>query len=246
MPMVERPKFTLDTGEEDVDPALYRKHVGKLIQLTYSRYDISLVVGICNRYAEIPTPAHATIKRIWRYLNGTRDYGILFVRGEKSVLTGHVDSNYAGDTENGQSTTGFIFQLRSSPISWHSKRQTTVALSSTEAEYRSLSDATRELVRINTLLTDLRVKQHIPTTIFCDNESAIKFAYIPVFHQWTKHISTHYHYSREKIESREIQVLFKPSYEQLANLFTKPLGKNLFEKFSSKLHLVSTKLISNS
>lgn len=98
--MIDKPRLMLDTGEDEVDPTLNRKHVGKLIQLTHTRYDISLAVGICSWFMQRSQTSHLKgVKRIWRYLSGTRDHGILFVKGEKSTLTGHVDSDYAGDIE---------------------------------------------------------------------------------------------------------------------------------------------------
>lgn len=113
--------------------------------------------------------------------------------------------------------------------------------SSTETKYKALSDATRESVWINILLGDLGVKHNFHTTNFCDNESDIKLAFNLVFHQLTKLILAHYHYSREKVESGEIQVMFKPSHEQLADLLKKPLRKSLFEKFRDPLQFISSK-----
>lgn len=131
-PMVQRPQLLLEDDEE-VDPTVYRRHIGELIQLTHTLYNINLEVGICSRYMQRPlTSLLKAIKRIWRHLSRTRDYGILFVRGEKLTLTRHVDFHYVADIENGQSTTGFVFQLGSSPVQWHSKRQSIVALSSTK------------------------------------------------------------------------------------------------------------------
>jgi hypothetical protein len=139
------------------------------------------------------------VKRIYQYISGTSDYGILFRKAAPKLLTGYVDSDYARCLDTTCSTTGFMFQWRQGPITWHAKKQPMLTLSSTEAEYRALSDATRETVWINTLLADLGMKDPLPITIFCDNESCIKLVSNPVFHSKTKHIRTHYHFTREKV-----------------------------------------------
>nr|PNR38859.1 hypothetical protein PHYPA_019137 [Physcomitrium patens] len=153
--MIEHPKLIIDSGKEEVDPILYRRYVGKLIQLIHICYDICLAVGLLHQRG---------VKQIRRYLNRIRNHGILFVKGEQLAMVGHVDFDYAGDRANGSSTTGFVFQQGTSSTLWHSKCQLAVALSSTK--------------------------------------SAIKLAYNLILHQHTKHISKHYHYSREKIESK--------------------------------------------
>jgi hypothetical protein len=116
-------------------------------------------------------------------------------------------------------------------ITWHLKRQPAVALSSTKAEYRVMYDMARETVWFISLLKDLGFKNLNPMMIFCDKEGSIKLVYITVFHSRTKHITMHYHFIREKVESGEIQVQHLPTTEQTADLLTKPLGKQLFEKF---------------
>jgi hypothetical protein len=155
----------------------------------------------------------------------------MFRVGDQSTLTGYVDLDYAKDAECGRSATCFVFQLGNSLIIWHLKRQPTVALSSTNTKYRVMSDLARETVWFISLLKDLGFKKLNPVTTFCDNEGSIKLVYIPVFHFRTKHITMHYHFIREKVESGEIQVQHLPTTEQTADLLTKPLGKQLFEKF---------------
>jgi hypothetical protein len=114
-----------------------------------------------------------------------------------------------------------------------------VALSNTEAEYRALSEATRETVWLQNLLSDLDASPTQPVQILCDNESSIRLAHNPVFHSKTKHIIVHYHFTREKIESGDISVAYVPTGEQRADLLTKPLGKLLFEKFRDELQICS-------
>lgn len=162
------------------------------------------------------------------------------VRTRGEGITEYFDSNYAGDIESGRSTSGFVFSFGASPITWYSKKQPTVALSSTEAEYQALSEAAREAVWLRTLLGDYRLESQEPILINCDNECSIRLARNPVFHSKTKHFTVHYHFAREKLDNGEINVTYIPTGEQLADLFTKPLGKSLFEKFRNKLQILSS------
>jgi hypothetical protein len=239
-PMVERPRLLSNMQEDFVDPTLYRSMVGKLLYLTHTRPDITYSVSVVSRFMSQPQISHLqAVRRIFWYLSGTCDFGILFGRGGDSVVTGFSDSDYAGDIESGRSTTGFVFCIKDSPITWFSKKQPTVALSNTEAEYRALSEATRETVWLQNLLSDLDASPTQPVQILCDNESSIRLAHNPVFHSKTKHITVHYHFTREKIESGDISVAYVPTGEQRADLLTKPLGKLLFEKFRDELQICS-------
>jgi hypothetical protein len=125
-------------------------------------------------------------------------------------------------------------------VTWFSKRQPTLALSSTEAEYQALSEVAREAVWLKAMMRDMGVDSEEPLMLRCDNESSIKLARNPIFHSKTKHIIVHYHFAREQLESGEINVTYIPTTEQLADFFTKPLNKPLFDKFRTALHIVST------
>jgi hypothetical protein len=169
-PMVERPRLLTDMQEDLVDPTLYRSMVGKLLHLNHTRPDITYSVSIVSHFMSRPQVSHLqAVKRIFRYLSGTWDFGVLFGRGSAPVVTGFSDSDYAGDIETGKSTTGFVFRLGNSPITWYSKKQPTVALSSTEAEYRAFSKAARETVWLRILMSDLGEPFQDPIMLFCDN-----------------------------------------------------------------------------
>ena len=210
-PMAERPRLMSNMQEDSIDPTLYRSMVGKLLHLTHTRPDITYAVSVVSRYMQTPQTSHLhAVKRIFRYLAGTWDSGILFRRGGEGI-TGYSDSDYAGDIESGRSTSGFVFCFGASPITWYSKKQPTVALSSTEAEYRALSEAAREAVWLRTLLGDYGLMSEEPILINCDNESSIRLARNPVFHSKTKHIIVHYHFAREKPDNGKINVTYIPT-----------------------------------
>ncbi|CAF2066949.1 unnamed protein product [Rotaria magnacalcarata] len=160
--------------------------------------------------------------------------GITYKKGkeDKVSLVGYADADWGG-AEDRKSTTGYLFLLNGSPISWTSKKQQTVALSSTEAEYIALAHATKEAIWLRKLLKDLGQEQIGPTTIYEDNQSTIAIANNTINHQRTKHIDVQFHFIRDKIKSNEIAVKHTSTNEQLADAMTKPLGRNLFSKFLS-------------
>ncbi|XP_057529767.1 secreted RxLR effector protein 161-like [Amaranthus tricolor] len=137
--------------------------------------------------------------RILRYVKGSIDYGILYRNVRKFEVVGYCDVDYAGDLDTRRSTTSYVFNLGFGVVSWCNKRQTTVLLSSTEAEYRASAMATQECVWLTQLLKDLHQPVDYGVMLSCDNQSAIRLAENPVFHARTKHVEVHYHFVREKV-----------------------------------------------
>ena len=165
--------------------------------------------------------------------------GLQYRLGEDTQLVGFCDANWAGDLEDRKSTSGFLFKLGSSPIIWRCSKQSTISLSSTEAEYKCMSDSTKEVTWLRGLLGELRMlHSNKPIVIFYDNQSSVKLAKNPVFHTKTKHIEIHYHHVRDKVTSMIIDLQHVATTDQLADIFTKALGKTLFEKHRSNLSLV--------
>jgi hypothetical protein len=246
-PMLEKMKLTTDMGEEPVDPTHYRFLVGKLIHLTHSRPDISFAVGVVSHFMAKPQVSHLqAAKRILRYIAGTRSYGILYPRNNNLRVTGFVDADFAGDEEKARSTTGLVFKLGNAPITWLSKRQSCVALSSSEAEYMGLSAASREAAWLEKLTSDLAINPIRPIAIHCDNEASMRMAINPEINHRNKNINAHYHYNREKVENGDIELLYVPTLEQIADILTKPLGKGLFEKFRTLLNICDLADVSTS
>ena len=124
-----------------------------------------------------------------------------------------------------------MFNLGSVAVTWTSKKQQAVALSSTEAEYRGAVKASCEAVWLRRMLADMHVFQTGPTSLFCDNQGVLKLAKNPVFHERTKHVETHCHYIRQLVEDGSVQLKYVPTTEQPADIFTKPLGPDKFVKF---------------
>ncbi|XP_057540751.1 uncharacterized mitochondrial protein AtMg00810-like [Amaranthus tricolor] len=198
-PMEPNNKLRIGEGKDLKDTRMYRQLVGSLLNLTLTRPDIAYAVGVVSRHMQNPKKPHLeAVKRILRYVKGTLDYGILYQKGGECQVVGYCDADYAGDYDTRRSTIGFVFSIGSEAVSWCSKRQPTVSLSTTEAEYRATTMAAQESTWMTHLLKDL----HQPAgqvTLHCDNRSAVCLAENPVFHARTKHIEVHYHFIREKV-----------------------------------------------
>ena len=170
-----------------------------------------------------------------RYLCGTVHFGILYTDVSNVTLAGFSDSDWAGNLDDRRSITGYAFNIGSAVIAWSSKKQSTVALSSCEAEYHALCAATCEAIWLRRLINDAGKEQKNSTSIKSDNQSTIKLAYNPVFHKNTKHIDTQFHFVREKIQSKEIIVEYCKTCDNMADIFTKPLARVKFELFRRML-----------
>ncbi|KAK9215025.1 hypothetical protein WN944_007028 [Citrus x changshan-huyou] len=180
----------------------YASAVGSLMYaMVCTRPDISQAVSMVSRYMHNPGKNQwLAVKWILRYLYGTVDVGLLFKKDCGQQCVGYCDSDFAGDLDKRRSTTGYVFTLGGGPVSWRSILQSTIALSTTEAEYMAATEAVKEAIWLKGLLGDLGVIQE-NIAVFCDNQSAIFLAKNQTYHARTKHIDVKYHYVREIIES---------------------------------------------
>ena len=195
-----------------------------------TRPDIAYAVGMVSRYCKEPNATHLTaVKRIFRYLRGTSDLCLKYEKGNDEVVVGYSDADWAGDLNDRPSTTGNVFMQSGAAISWLSKKQATVALSTSEAEYIALSLAAQEITWLRKLLSEFGVKFDGPTTLMEDNQGAIAIANNPVNHARTKHIDIRYHYIRQCILEGIVKVHYCSTENMYADMFTKPLPKGKFE-----------------
>ena len=158
----------------------------------------------------------------------------------EEALIGYADADWAGDHDDRHSTTGNLFLMSGGAISWLSKKQPSVALSTAEAEYMALSTATQEAVWLRRMLADLQANPKDPTVMLEDNNGAIAIAKNPVSHARTKHIDIRYHCVRESVQDGIINLTYCPTKEMAADLLTKPLPRGRFESLRMKMGLVST------
>ncbi len=189
-------KLSKDRGDPlDTSVYAYSALVGSLLYLSVcTRPDIAQSVGTLARYMSCPTTAHwDTLKGVVRYLAGTAGYRLHF-NGDYPDLIGYCDADYASDIDTRCSTTGYVFMIAGTAISWSSRRQTTVAASTTEAEYMAAAHATKEALWLRKLCTDLQLADG-PVNIYSDNQSAIKLLKNPIASMRSKHIDVIYHFA---------------------------------------------------
>ena len=225
----------LPTDDPPVNLKEYQAAIGSLIYASVgTRPDISYAVGVLSQFTSHPGQEHwQGIKRVFRYLKGTLNHCLEFVASgtNKVILSAFTDADWAGDIISRKSTSGYVFQIGRSSITWRSKRQSIIALSSTEAEYVSLSQATQEAVWLRQLLNDVGFKQVMPTILYEDNQGAISLSKNPKLNSRTKHIDIKFHYVRQAVNEKTIETNYCPTEEMAADIFTKSLSKVKFEKF---------------
>ena len=217
--------------DELVDKYLYQSAVGSLQYLsTMTRPDITYAVSNVAKFCSNPTKEHWTsVKRIMRYLKGTQNYGLLYKKVNSNTV-GFSDSDWAGDIDDQKSTSGYIFQVGGTAISWRSRKQSCVALSTAEAEYIALSHAAQEAIWLRQLDTDLQSEPQEPTVIYEDNQAAICMSKNPQSHGKSKHIEIKYHFIREQISKKNIELKYCQTENMVADMLTKGLGKERFQK----------------
>jgi hypothetical protein len=180
-----------------------------------------------------PTKLHLqAVKRILRYLKHTVSHGLLLTRSNTSTLEVFSYANWAECPDDRKSTSGYCVFLGSNLISWSSKKHPTMSRSSTEAEYKSIANATAELLWIQYLLRDLDVHLSSHPKLWCDNIGATYLAANPVFHARTKHVEIDFHFVRDHVAAKTLQILFIPSKEQITDVLTKPLLQIGFHGFA--------------
>jgi hypothetical protein len=226
------------TEENKMRAIPYRSAVGSLLYAAVAtRPDISTAVRDVARFVSCPGEQHwVAVKRIFRYLQGTLETKIRFSGGSATtVLSGYSDSDWGSNTDDRRSNTGYVFMMANAAISWQSKAQPTVALSSSEAEYMALCSAAQEAIYLRRLFADLGSPQDDPTMIYQDNQGCIAMAHNPVHHSRTKHIDIKFHFVRERIAAGEIKLEYIPTENQVADILTKGLHGPKFTKFKEAM-----------
>jgi hypothetical protein len=225
---------------EVIDASLYRSLVGSLRYLVNTIPNLAFAVGFISRYMEAPGKEHwAALKQVLRYVQGSANLGLVFkASSESETLTGYSDSDHAGDLDDRKSTSGQVFFLGSSPITWASQKQKCVAISSCEAEYMAASTASCQALWLRNLLAEVVGEEPQKVRLFCDNQSAIALCKNPVYHDRSKHIDTRYHHIRECIEDGKVDVFHVRTEEQVADILTKSLGRTKFAQVRQMLGVI--------
>ena len=231
-----------DAHSKPADKQLFQRLLGSLqYAANCTRPDIAYAVNTAARYSSEPTESHLTaLKRILRYLKETSHLALTYTRGDSNQVEGYSDADWAGDQDHRRSTSGNVFCLSSGAITWASRKQSSTALSAVEAEYVALSVATQEAMWLRQLMMELQNEKELPPTVLWeDNQGAIALAKNPVFHKRTKHIQIRYHFVRDAVDDKVIDVDFCPGKKMVADILTKPIPRVQFEYLRSQLGLKS-------
>ena len=224
-----------DSMHSEMRQKPYSQLVGSLMYAAIgTRPDIAFATSTLAQFMSDPAPIHwEAAKRVLRYLKGTKGHSLTY-GGEISEVVGFTDADW-GSQDHRHSISGHVFLFCGGAIAWSSRKQPLIALSSTEAEYIACSDATRELLWLQNFISDITIPLQNPTTLFCDNQSAIRIATTDVIHSRTKHIDIRYHFIRLSIETQVIDLIYCPTKEMLADIFTKALPRVQLEYLVEKL-----------
>ena len=226
----------LQDGSSLTDATTYRKVIGALQYLSFTRPDIAFSVNKLAQFMHQPTATHWTAaKRILRYLKHTIHHGLHLTRTNSSTLQAYSDADWAGNFDDRSSTTAYLIFLGNNLISWSTRKQRAIARSSTEAEYRALAATTSEIAWLTSLLSELHLPLSKPPLILCDNIGATQLSLNPVMHSRMKHIAIDLHFVRDYVNKGLLDVRHVSTHDQFADLLTKALPKARFHLLKSKI-----------
>ena len=217
----------------------YASAVGSLMYaMVCTRPDIAHAVGVVSRFMSKPGKQHwAVVKWILRYLRGTANVCLCFGSG-KSMLEGFVDADMAGDIDTRKSTSGYLMIFSGGAISWQSKLQKCVALSTTGAEYIAVTEGCKEFLWLKKFLKELGLEQE-KYVLYCDNQSAIHMSKNPSFHSRSKHIDIRHHWIRDVLEEKSLQLEKIHTDKNGSDMMTKALNKEKFEFCKSQAGIIA-------
>ncbi|RVW71473.1 Retrovirus-related Pol polyprotein from transposon TNT 1-94 [Vitis vinifera] len=239
-PMDTTVKLEESDGSAPVDKGRYQRLVGKLIYLSHTRPNIGFSVSVVSQFMNNPTEKHMTaVIRILRYLKMTPGKGLFFQRTTKKEIEIFSDADWAGSVTDRRSTSGYCSFVWGNLVTWRSKKQSVVARSSAEAEFRAMTQGICEGIWLNRLLEELRVPLKHPMVLYYDNQAAINIAKNPVHHDRTKHVEIDRHFIKEKIEEGVFKVSYTPTNCQMADILTKALARVNYEDLIEKLGMIN-------
>ena len=208
-PIVPGTTLSKDDEGASVDAIKFKQAIGSLMYLTVTRPNLMFRVSLISRYMTNPKESHwAATKRIFKYLKGTIEHGLFYQKGKKIGLSAYSDSNYAGDLDDRRSTSGSIFMMGTAAVSWASKKQPIVSLSTTEAEYIVAASCACQCIWLRRILEHLGLGEKGATEILCDNKSTIQLSKNPVLHGRSKHIAMRFHFLRDLVNNQVVQLKY--------------------------------------
>lgn len=228
-----------------IKPDDYKMAIGSLMYIcSRTRPDISTAVRQASEHLKSPTiNSWNLVNRIFRYLFATITHSLTFTKSSDMQLTGYADADWGSCINTRRSVTGALVFIGGNLIMWKSTKQNTTALSATESEYMSVTDACREVLWIRQLLEELSIFQKDATTIYEDNNGCIKLANNPLILSRSKHIDIRHHFIRQTITNGKVKLLAIPSAENRSDIMTKAIPRPLFERHVEKLGLRSAETV---
>lgn len=237
-PMVQNHKLGEYPDQVPANKERYQRLVGRLIYLSHTRPDIAYAVSVVSQFMHAPSVDHmSAVDRILRYLKSAPGKGLMFAKNGHLDVQGYTDADWAGNQTDRRSTSGYLTFVGGNLVTWRSKKQNVVALSSAEAEFRGISKGLCELLWLKKLLTELGYCPQREMELFCDNKAAIDISHNPVQHDRTKHVEIDRHFIKENLDAKVIRIPFVKSEDQLADVLTKAVAARLFQSCLAKLGL---------
>jgi hypothetical protein len=245
-PMLPGLNLAKESGATSAEEAkkyhsIYLSAVGSLMYLaTQTRPDIAYTVGVLARFNSNPGEAHwKAVKHLFRYIKGTLDYRITYSKSSSSPhpFITYSDADHGGCPDTGKSTGGYMVMMNSGPVSWKSKLQSTVSLSTTEAEYIAGVEAGKEIKWVRSLLGELGHGVSGPSPLRMDNQSAIRVSKNPEHHGRMKHLDLAHYWLRDEVAKGSIGIEYVSTQDQLADILTKALPRPAVDKLRNLVGL---------
>jgi hypothetical protein len=239
-PMVTGYKLSKFDDSKEVEQTMYRSMIGNLLYATATRPDIMHAICQVGRFQASPKVSHLlAVKRIFRYLKGTSDFGLWYPIGNQLDLHAFTDVDWVGCVDDRKSTSGATFFLGGCLLSWSSKKQSTMSLSTAEGEYIAASNCGTQVIGMKQILEDIHIHYNTHIPIYCDNTSSTSISKNHVMHSKTKHTSIKFHFLRDQVMNKVIKLEYIGTKYQIANIFAKPLPKMQFESLRNQLGVCS-------
>jgi hypothetical protein len=237
-PIVQNHKLGIYPDQILADKGKYQRLVGKLIYLLHTRPDIAYAVGVVSQFMHCLCEEHMeAVTRILKYLKSSPGKGLIFSKNGNLEVKGYTDADWVGNCLDRKSTSGYFTFVGGNLVTWRSKKQNVVALSSAELEFRGMAKGLCKLLWLKTLLIEIGFNLKSEMSLFCDNKAAINISQNLVQHDRTKHVEVDRHFIKHNLEMKTIQFPFVKSEDQLADILTKAVSSKDFHSSLVKLRI---------
>ena len=236
IPIVQNHKLGEYVDQVPAYKQRYQWLVGKLIYLSHTRPDIGYAVSVVSQFMHCLSEDHMdSVMRILRYLKSSLGKGLMFSKNGHLNVVGYTDAHWVGNITDRKSTSGYFTFVGGNLVTWRSKKQKVITLSSAEAEFRGMVKGICELLWLKKLLVEIGVALSYEMNLFCDNKAAIAISHNPIQHDRTKHVEVDRNFIKQNLEEKIIQLPFIKSEDQLADILTKAVSARNYYNSLDKL-----------